>query len=378
MARDQRGGALGRTRLLTVADRLEAMGGAEIAQVSVMEGLAAAGWTIDLLYVTRGDLWPRWNALAAGTRAVRSSQLRREAPLRSARGSLDAFAGLMRTSTDVVYLHNPGDLPVALSAARLKRVPVVVHLHLPPPHHQPAWLNRLIARADAVIAPSADAARRWIRAAGLADDRVSVIPTGVDTARFVPLTESERMDQRRALGIDPAAPVLLYAGRLNPTKGLSVLLESVRRMEEPVALVVCGSAVDAAYAEGLHRESQGLDVTWVDRGVDIAPLMAASDLVVLPSEVPETQGMVVSEAMACGTPAVATAVGGLPETLSGFPDHLVPPGDATALAGVVDHLIRWRRHTPSLGSDSRRWVLDHLDLDRTVGEVSALLAGLDR
>jgi glycosyltransferase involved in cell wall biosynthesis len=378
VSHDQGGGALGRTRVLTIADHLGAMGGAEIAQVSVMEGLAAAGWTVDLLYVTRGDLWPRWDALAARTRAVRSSQLQREAPLGSAWGSLGAFTDLMRTSTDVVYLHNPGDLPVAWSAARLKRVPVVLHLHLPPPIHQPAWLNRLIARADGVIVPSADAARRWIREAGLANHQVSVIPTGVDTGRFVPFTDSERMGQRRALGIDPAVPILLYAGRLNPTKGLSVLFESVHKMEEPVTLLVCGSGVDAAYADGLRRESHGLDVTWLDRRVDVAPLMAAADLLVLPSEVPETQGMVVSEAMACGTPAVATAVGGLPETLSGFPDHLVPPGDAMALAGVVDHLIQWRRHTPSLGSDSRQWVLDHLDLDRTVGEVSALLGGLDR
>jgi len=369
---------LGRTRVLTIADHLAAVGGAEIAQVSVVEGLAAAGWTVDLLYVAKGDLWPRWHAVAASTRAVGSSQLRREAPLVSAWGSAGAFADLMRTSTDIVYLHNPGDLPVALTAARLKRVPVVLHLHLPPPYHQPAWLNRLIARADAVIAPSADAARRWIRAAGLADHRVSVIPTGVDTGRFVPLADAERRGQRRALGLDPAVPVLLYAGRLNPTKGLSVLLESVRQMAEPVSLVVCGSGVDAAYTDGLHRESQGLDVTWLDRGVDVAPLMAAADLLVLPSEVPETQGMVVSEAMACGTPAVATSVGGLPETLTGFPDHLVPPGDATALAGAVDHLIRWRQQMPSLGSDSRQWVLDHLDLNRTVGEVSALLGGLER
>jgi glycosyltransferase involved in cell wall biosynthesis len=369
---------LGRTRVLTIADHLGAVGGAEIAQVSVVEGLAAAGWTVDLLYRTKGDLWPRWDALTASTRAVRSSQLRREALLGSAWGSVGAFADLMRTPTDVVYLHNPGDLPVALPAARLKRVPVVLHLHLPPPYRQPAWLNRLIARADAVIAPSADAARRWIQVAGLADHRVRVIPTGVDTGRFVPFTDSERAGQRRALGLDPAAPVLLYAGRLNPTKGLSVLLESMGKMEEPVKLVVCGSGVDAAYADGLHRESQGLDVTWLDREVDVAPLMAAADLLVLPSEVPETQGMVVSEAMACGTPAVATSVGGLPETLSGFPDHLVPPGDAEALAGVVDHLIRWRQQTPSLGPDSRQWVLDHLDRHRTVGEVSALLGGLER
>jgi glycosyltransferase involved in cell wall biosynthesis len=104
--------------------------------------------------------------------------------------------------------------------------------------------------------------------------------------------------------------------------------------------------------------------------------LAAADLVVLPSLAFETQGMVVIEAMSCGTPAVASAVGGLPETLVAFPDHLVPPGDATALAGAIDRLVGWRQHTPALGNDSRQWVVSHLALDRTVEHVSTLLAGL--
>ncbi len=96
----------------------------------------------------------------------------------------------------------------------------------------------------------------------------------------------------------------------------------------------------------------------------------------LPSLVPETQGMVVIEAMSCGTPAVASAVGGLRETLAAFPDHLVASGDATALAAAIDHLVDWRRHSPDLGADSRRWVADHLALDRSIAAISTLLAGL--
>ncbi len=117
-------------------------------------------------------------------------------------------------------------------------------------------------------------------------------------------------------------------------------------------------------------------VTWLDRRLDVTSLLAAADLVVLPSLVFETQGMVVIEAMSCGTPAVASAIGGLPETLTAFPDHLVPAGDAVALAAALDRLVGWRRHSPALGDDSRQWVKDHLALDRTVGTVSALLAGV--
>ena len=97
-----------------------------------------------------------------------------------------------------------------------------------------------------------------------------------------------------------------------------------------------------------------------------------------PSLVFETQGMVVIEAMSCGTPAVASAIGGIPETLAAFPDHLVPPGDAVALATALDRLVGWRRHSPALGADSRRWVVDNLALGRTVGTVSSLLAEVGR
>ena len=91
------------------------------------------------------------------------------------------------------------------------------------------------------------------------------------------------------------------------------------------------SGTDSEFDRRLHQESTDLDVTWLDRRLDVTPLLAAADLVVLPSLVPETQGMVVIEAMSCGTPAVATKVGGIPETLAAFPDRLVPSGDALGL-----------------------------------------------
>ena len=365
-----------RTRLLTVADDLSAIGGAEIAQLRVVAGLASTGWSVELLYVSRGDLWPQWNALASRTKTVPASRLQRSAPIRSGLGAVGASFDIVRSDAQVVYLHNPGDLPVALVASRVKRVPVAVHLHLPPPFRQPGWLNHLIRSADVVITPSADTARRWVRVAGLSGAQVAVIPTGIDTNRFVPIADADRHEQRRAIGIDPGVPMILYAGRVDPTKGLTDLLEAVRRMEQRASLVVCGAGADAGFVGRLHQEATGMDVTWLDRQLDVTSLLAAADLVVLPSLTSETQGMLVIEAMSCGTPAIASEVGGLPETLVAFPDHLVPPGDAIALAGAIDRLLGWRHHSPSLGADSRRWVAEHLALDRTVGVVSTLLAEL--
>ncbi len=200
-----------------------------------------------------------------------------------------------------------------------------------------------------MITPSADTARRWVRVAGLSGARVAVIPTGIDTNRFVPIADADRHEQRRAIGIDPGVPMILYAGRVDPTKGLTDLLEAVRRMEQRASLVVCGAGADAGFVGRLHRESTGMEVTWLDRQLDVTSLLAAADLVVLPSLASETQGMLVIEAMSCGTPAIASEVGGLPETLVAFPDHLVPPGDAIALAGALDRLVGWRQAFPVAG-----------------------------
>jgi hypothetical protein len=121
---------------------------------------------VELLYVRRGDLWPRWSELASSTRSIRAPDLHRAAPLQSGLETLSAAVGMLRSDAEVLYLHNPGDLPAAFVAMRMKGVPVAVPHHLPPPFRQPEWLNRLIRQADAVITPSFDTANRWAQIAG--------------------------------------------------------------------------------------------------------------------------------------------------------------------------------------------------------------------
>ena len=238
-------------------------------------------------------------------------------------------------------------------------------------------VNNLIRRADAVITPSTDTAERWVQTAGPSRDRVSVIPTGVDTNHFVPITSADRHEQRRTLGIGSDVPMVLDAGRVDPTKGLHYLFEALRQLPNRVSLVVCGSGTDGDFVRSLHEDFEDLDITWLDRRPDVSPLLAAADLVVLPSLVPETQGMVVIEAMSCGTPAgPVSRAGGLPRNAGRVPDHLAASGDGPALAAAIDHLVDWRRHSPDLGADSCWWVADHLALDRSIAAISTVLAGL--
>ena len=367
-----------RTRLLTVAGHLGAVGGSEVAQLRVVDGLASDGWEVELIYTSAGDLWPQWRALATRARAVGATQFERGALVRSGLGCARTLVESVRSGAEVVYLHNPGDLEVALAASRLARVPVVVHLHLPPPSRQHPWLHRLIRHADARIAPSHDAARRWADVVGLPVAACTVIPTGIDGGRFAPLGATERAAHRRALGLDPDRPLVLYAGRIDPTKGIDVLADALSAMATPAHLALCGPVSDAGYADRLRHQLGAAGATWLGQRREVAHLLASADLVVLPSLVPETQGLVVSEAMSCGVPAVASRIGGLPEALAGFPDHLFPPGDASALSVLLDRLIDWRRERPDLGPAGRSWVSGHLGLDATVGAVSSLLQVVGR
>ncbi len=138
-----------------------------------------------------------------------------------------------------------------------------------------------------MITPSTDTAERWVQTAGLSGDRVSVIPTGVDTDHFIPITSADRHEQRRAIGIGSDVPMILYAGRVDPTKGLNFLFEAMRQLKNRVSLVVCGGSTDEDFISVLHEDSTDLDITWLDRRLDVSPLLAAADWLCCPAWFPK-------------------------------------------------------------------------------------------
>jgi glycosyltransferase involved in cell wall biosynthesis len=164
---------------------------------------------------------------------------------------------------------------------------------------------------------------------------------------------------------------------VTPRKGHDVLIEALATLTDLPWTCVCVGATDRApdHVERLRRltRSYGLGerVRFVGprTGADLASAYAAADLLVLPSRA-ETYGMVVTEALARGLPVVASAVGGVPEALSGVPGSLrrtargdlpgalVPAGDPVALAGALGGWLREPR--------TRRWMRDAA-LDRRAG-----------
>ncbi len=358
--------------VLTFADHLGSVGGTEASQLAILRELADRGWDVDLFYQSIGDYWPSWQSFVSQTTEVTGSLPSREAPISSTLGIIRSIRSGVRHRPSVVYVHNAGDVPVALTIGRLVGAPVVAHLHLPPPVNQPRWLNAFLRRADEVIVPSEDTSLRWSQRAGLHADRLSTIPTGVDLERFHPRPESERASVRAALGVLPAEDMILYVGRLERIKGVHFLLEAAHRMTISPKVVVCGAATEPDYQEELMHA--GGNTMFLGRRNDVPELMAAADLLVLPSDVAETQGLVVHESMACGTPVVASDVGGLTASMAGFPDQLVEPANAVALSEVIARYLHWRHDDPGLGERSRGWVRAHMSIAVTGDAVDAVLS----
>jgi glycosyltransferase involved in cell wall biosynthesis len=180
--------------------------------------------------------------------------------------------------------------------------------------------------AAAVVTTSRWAARRLAAHHGLAA-KVHVVQPGTDPAPLAP-------------GTDGASRLLCVAS-VTPLKAQDLLAEALATVEEPWELVCAGALSRApAYVKRLRdlvvRRDLLVRLTGPLTGKELDAAYAEADLVVLASRA-ETYGMVVAEALARGIPVLATDVGGVPDTLGGA-GLLVPPGDATALAGA---LRRW-------------------------------------
>lgn len=190
--------------------------------------------------------------------------------------------------------------------------------------------ERIVTReADRVIAWSSHERDLLASLYGADPGRVLVIPPGVDNRAFRPL------DQRRSratLGIPDSARVVLYVGRVERLKGIEILLQAVAGMEEEdgVRLFIVGGAPGEAEQQRLKRVAASLDV--LDR-VEFTgsvprerlPLYySAADVSVFPSYY-ESFGLAALESSACGTPVIASRVGGLPSVVhEGETGYLIP------------------------------------------------------
>lgn len=184
------------------------------------------------------------------------------------------------------------------------------------------WLEKTaMANADGIIAVSKAMKTDVQSLYGVDPDRVRVIYNGIDADRFRKIEAPEVL---RSHGIDPDVPFILFVGRITRQKGILHLVEALPRLDPGVQVVLCAGAPDtAAIGEEMKaavvraRENTPNPVIWIDEMVPIPKLIALyshAALFVCPS-VYEPFGIINLEAMACRTPVVAAAVGGIREVV---------------------------------------------------------------
>lgn len=232
----------------------------------------------------------------------------------------------------LLHAHDYKSLLLGLAAGAVTRIPVVATFHGDTGHLPRVRLYEALARraarwAAAVATPSEPLAAQ-LRAASPRTP-VHVVPNGIPLG---PLPTAEaRARARAALGFPECVPVVAFVGRLSVEKSPEVLLRAAAGLEHAVVL-----AGDGPLRAHLEVEARGR-ARFLGFVADVAPLLAAADVLALPSR---TEGLplAVLEAMAAGVPVVASAVGALPEVLEGGAGLLVPPGDVAALRAALVRL----------------------------------------
>ena len=250
---------------------------------------------------------------------------------------------------DVVDVHFPlyGLLPSRTGA--LRRVPTVAHFHGPwadevvaagRTGRTGAWLRRVIERAvlrhaEVVVVLSGAFGAEVVQRYGVSPWRVRIVPPGVDATALQP--GRPRHPARARFDLGPSDFVAASVRRLVPRSGVDVLVDTWAELGADDATLLVGGDGTEASALRARADAHGSPgvrfLGRVDAGA-LADVYRAADVSVVPSRAWEGFGLVVLESLACGTPALVSDEGGLPEAVLGLdPGLVVPAGDPVALAG---------------------------------------------
>jgi glycogen synthase len=249
--------------------------------------------------------------------------------------------------TDVVHCHTWYSHFAGCIVKNLLQAPLVLTTHSLEPHrpwkveqlgnayHVSTWLERTAYQnADGVVAVS-ESMRRDVRDLyGVPDERIRVIPNGIDPEEYHPTPDPALLG---AYGIDPALPFVLFVGRITRQKGVLHLINAIRHLRPGTQVVLCAGAPDTPEigeemkqkVEAARKDSSH-PIIWIPQMLpkrEIISLYTHASVFICPS-VYEPFGIINLEAMACETPVVASAVGGIPEVVVPGETGLLVPLEA--------------------------------------------------
>ena len=302
------------------------------------------------------------------------------------------MAGLV-AGVDIVhchtwYTHLAGCLIKQLAGARLVLTTHSLEPHRPwkveqlgTAYNASTWVERTAyENADGVVAVSNSMRADVQHLYGVPEGKIRVIPNGIDLNQYHP---SPNPDVLAKYAIDPLRPFVLFVGRITRQKGIIHLVEAIRSIRPGVQVVLCAGAPDTPeigreMTERVEkaRQAAAVPIIWIPQIVpknEIIALYSMASVFVCPS-VYEPFGIINLEAMACGTPVVASAVGGITEVVVPGETGLLVPVDARGetdfepedperfsgdLANAVNELLDDDRTRDAMGRRARERVEQH-------------------
>jgi len=359
------------------------VGGAEWVTAHFLRYLAETDRHVPVCTVTdRHDGAPAEELARAGIRRYDLGARRLADPL--ALGRLLQL--LRRERIDLIHAHGQDSSILAATASLLRPTAVVVTRHV---LEEGVASVRERARADltlaslrraaAVIAVSRAVADRLRRSGAVPPRRLRVIRNGIDLRPFeAGSAERARAELRRSWGFDGSSRLLLVPSVLRKGKGHGILLAALPALREWIPGIRVVFAGGGACEEALRREAlaRAVDdvVHFLGFRSDMPRLLAAADIVVLPSRA-EALPTVLLEAAAAGRPVVATRVGGVPEVVvHGQTGLLVPAGDVSALRRALLALLQDDGLCRRMGRTARSRAVARFGVCRQVEETLGLWA----
>lgn len=318
------------------------------------------------------------------------------------------------SEADVVHCHTWYTYLAGCLIKELLRIPLIVTAHSLEPHRPwkqeqlgngygvSSWLEEsALRKADGIIAVSKAMQADICQLYGAPPQKVQVIHNGIDPRQYRRTSDPSVLLRH---GIAPDRPSILFVGRITRQKGIIHLVNALAWVDEGVQIVLCAGAPDT---EAIAREMEAAvakareltrnPIIWIREMLpreSLIVLYSHADLFVCPS-IYEPFGIINLEAMACRTPVVASAVGGIREVVvhgetgllvsfepcgEGNPEPRDPVRYARELAEAVNRLLRDPGRRRTMGMAARRRVEDHFSWNavalQTLEYYNQLLGGM--